>query len=219
MSLDAVESARVHLALNEESCLWSAMSRKTAPRWWCACTTREAEYGPGERHCASGVRQHSGLHASKVSVVDQAGNLLTDALAQARRFLPQPVNAIRSSKHPGQNPRQRGERAGFAGWYGNYRVSVMPDLDLSTIDETQDTTATRRKSTAKRACWTATLPGGDGRARFAQQPPAGCGESMTNGTEENRSPEALSKHSETSAITLTTAASSIFSIPDLRETP
>ncbi|GHM17325.1 hypothetical protein ECZU43_13830 [Escherichia coli] len=38
MSLDAVESARVHLALNEAR-LWSAMSRKTAPRWWCACIT------------------------------------------------------------------------------------------------------------------------------------------------------------------------------------
>ncbi len=42
---------------------------------------------------------------------------------------------------------------------------------------------------------------------------------MTNGTEENRSPEALSKHTKASAITLTTAASSIFSIPACGETP
>ncbi len=145
MSLDAVESARVHLALNEEARLWSAMSRKTAPRWWCVCLRREAEYGPGERHCASGFRHIPGLHASKVSVVDQAGNLLTTASARARRSLPLPVNAIRSQRHSGQNPRQRGERAGFAGRSGNYRVSVMPDLDLSTIDEIRNTTATRRK--------------------------------------------------------------------------
>ena len=38
-------------------------------------------------------------------------------------------------------------------------------------------------------------PGGDGCASSQQRPPVAA-DQMTNGTEENRSPEALSKHSE-----------------------
>lgn len=60
MSLDAVESARVHLALNEESSFVVSDEPQNS-----ASVVVRLHYGAklnmdGERHCASGFRQHSG---------------------------------------------------------------------------------------------------------------------------------------------------------------
>ena len=62
----------MHLALNEESSFVVSDEPQNS-----ASVVVRLHYGAklnmdGERHCASGFRQHSGLHASKVSVVDQA---------------------------------------------------------------------------------------------------------------------------------------------------
>ncbi|MCV5433499.1 flagellar M-ring protein FliF, partial [Escherichia coli] len=79
MSLDAVESARVHLALNEESSFVVSDEPQNS-----ASVVVRLHYGAKLNmdqvnaivHLVSG--SIPGLHASKVSVVDQAGNLLTD---------------------------------------------------------------------------------------------------------------------------------------------
>ncbi|GHL76023.1 hypothetical protein ECZU34_37710 [Escherichia coli] len=179
MSLDAVESARVHLALNEESSFVVSDEPQNS-----ASVVVRLHYGAklnmdqvnAIMHLVSG--SIPGLQASKVSVVDQAGNLLTDGIGAGEA-----VSAATRKRDQILKDIQDKTRASVANVLdslvgtGNYRVSVMPDLDLSTIDETGNTTATRRKSTAKRACWTATPIRWRWRARFTQQPSASCGES------------------------------------------
>ncbi|MCV4566046.1 flagellar M-ring protein FliF, partial [Escherichia coli] len=80
---------------------------------------------------------------------------------------------------------------------GNYRVSVMPDLDLSTIDETQehygDAPKINREESVLDSDTNQVAMGVPG--SLSNRPPIAANQ-MTNGTEENRSPEALSKHSE-----------------------
>ncbi|EKG2167892.1 hypothetical protein O2Q38_003381 [Escherichia coli] len=80
---------------------------------------------------------------------------------------------------------------------GNYRVSVMPDLDLSTIDETQehygDAPKINREESVLDSDTNQVAMGVPG--SLSNRPPVAANQ-MTNGTEENRSPEALSKHSE-----------------------
>ncbi|GHL79156.1 hypothetical protein ECZU36_04400 [Escherichia coli] len=151
------ESARVHLALNESSFVVSDEPQNSAS------VVVRLHYGAklnmdqvnAIMHLVSG--SIPGLQASKVSVVDQAGNLLTDGIGAGEA-----VSAATRKRDQILKDIQDKTRASVANVLdslvgtGNYRVSVMPDLDLSTIDETGNTTATRRKSTAKRACWTAT---------------------------------------------------------------
>ena len=177
MSLDAVESARVHLALNEES----SFVVSDVPQNSASVVVR-LHYGAKLNmdqvnaivHLVSG--SIPGLHASKVSVVDQAGNLLTDGIGAGEA-----VSAATRKRDQILKDIQDKTRASVANVLdslvgtGNYRVSVMPDLDLSTIDETQEhygENQPRRERAGQRH-----QSGGDGRARFAQQPSAGCGES------------------------------------------
>ncbi|MGE9627721.1 flagellar basal-body MS-ring/collar protein FliF, partial [Escherichia coli] len=74
-----------------------------------------------------------------VSVVDQAGNLLTDGIGAGEA-----VSAATRKRDQILKDIQDKTRASVANVLdslvgtGNYRVSVMPDLDLSTIDETQE---------------------------------------------------------------------------------
>ncbi|HAI7856758.1 flagellar M-ring protein FliF [Escherichia coli] len=158
MSLDAVESARVHLVSG------------SIP----------------------------GLHASKVSVVDQAGNLLTDGIGAGEA-----VSAATRKRDQILKDIQDKTRASVANVLdslvgtGNYRVSVMPDLDLSTIDETQehygDAPKINREESVLDSDTNQVAMGVPG--SLSNRPPVAANQ-MTNGTEENRSPEALSKHSE-----------------------
>ncbi|POT58671.1 flagellar M-ring protein FliF [Citrobacter amalonaticus] len=140
MTLDAVESARVHLALNEESSFVVSDEPQNS-----ASVVVRLHYGAklgmdqvnAIVHLVSG--SVPGLNASKVSVVDQAGNLLTDgigageAVAAATRKHDQILQDIQDKT-----------RASVANVLdslvgtGNYRISVMPELDLSNIDETQE---------------------------------------------------------------------------------
>lgn len=73
----------------------------------------------------------------------------------------------------------------------------MPDLDLSTIDETQehygDAPKINREESVLDSDTNQVAMGVPG--SLSNRPPVAANQ-MTNGTEENRSPEALSKHSE-----------------------
>ncbi|EMQ1840538.1 flagellar M-ring protein FliF [Escherichia coli] len=139
-----------------------------------------------------------GLHASKVSVVDQAGNLLTDgigageAVSAATRKRDQILKDIQDKTHASV----ANVLDSLVG-SGNYRVSVMPDLDLSTIDETQehygDAPKINREESVLDSDTNQVAMGVPG--SLSNRPPVAANQ-MTNGTEENRSPEALSKHSE-----------------------
>ena len=140
MSLDAVESARVHLALNEESSFVVSDEPQNS-----ASVVVRLHYGAKLNmdqvnaivHLVSG--SIPGLQASKVSVVDQAGNLLTDGIGAGEA-----VSAATRKRDQILKDIQDKTRASVANVLdslvgtGNYRVSVMPDLDLSTIDETQE---------------------------------------------------------------------------------
>lgn len=157
MSLDAVESARVHLALNEESSFVVSDEPQNS-----ASVVVRLHYGAKLNmdqvnaivHLVSG--SIPGLHASKVSVVDQAGNLLTDgigageAVSAATRKRDQILKDIQDKTH----------------------ASVANVLDSDTNQVAMG------------------VPGS-----LSNRPPVAANQ-MTNGTEENRSPEALSKHSE-----------------------
>ena len=178
MSLDAVESARVHLALNEESSFVVSDEPQNS-----ASVVVRLHYGAKLNmdqvnaivHLVSG--SIPGLHASKVSVVDQAGNLLTDIQDKTHASVANVLDSLVGS--------------------GNYRVSVMPDLDLSTIDETQehygDAPKINREESVLDSDTNQVAMGVPG--SLSNRPPVAANQ-MTNGTEENRSPEALSKHSE-----------------------
>ncbi|EPB0182128.1 TPA: flagellar M-ring protein FliF [Escherichia coli] len=199
MSLDAVESARVHLALNEESSFVVSDEPQNS-----ASVVVRLHYGAKLNmdqvnaivHLVSG--SIPGLHASKVSVVDQAGNLLTDgigageAVSAATRKRDQILKDIQDKTHASV----ANVLDSLVG-SGNYRVSVMPDLDLSTIDETQehygDAPKINREESVLDSDTNQVAMGVPG--SLSNRPPVAANQ-MTNGTEENRSPEALSKHSE-----------------------
>ena len=140
MTLDAVESARVHLALNEESSFVVSDEPKNS-----ASVIVRLHYGSkldidqvnAIVHLVSGSVPN--LNASTVSVVDQAGNLLSDGIGAGEA-----VSAATRKRDQILKDLQDKTRASMANVLdslvgtGNYRVSVMPDLDLSNIDETQE---------------------------------------------------------------------------------
>lgn len=140
MTLDAVESARVHLALNEESSFVVSDEPQNS-----ASVVVRLHYGSkldldqvnAIVHLVSG--SVPGLKASQVSVVDQAGNLLSDGIGAGEA-----VSAATRKRDQILKDIQDKTRASLANVLdslvgtGNYRVSVMPDLDLSNIDETQE---------------------------------------------------------------------------------
>lgn len=202
MSLDAVESARVHLALNEES----SFVVSDVPQNSASVVVR-LHYGAKLNmdqvnaivHLVSG--SIPGLQASKVSVVDQAGNLLTDGIGAGEA-----VSAATRKRDQILKDIQDKTRASVANVLdslvgsGNYRVSVMPDLDLSTIDETQehygDAPKINREESVLDSDTNQVAMGVPG--SLSNRPPVAPNQ-ITNGAtpaDENRSPEALSKHSE-----------------------
>lgn len=140
MTLDSVESARVHLALNEESSFVVSNEPQNS-----ASVVVRLHYGATLNmdqvnaivHLVSG--SIPGLKASMVSVVDQIGNLLTDGIASGEA-----VSAATRKHDQILQDIQDKTRQSVANVLdslvgkGNYRVSVMPDLDLSNIDETQE---------------------------------------------------------------------------------
>lgn len=204
MTLDAVESARVHLALNEESSFVVSDEPQNS-----ASVIVRLHYGSkldmdqvnAIVHLVSGSVPN--LHASKVSVVDQAGNLLSDGIGAGEA-----VSAATRKRDQILKDIQDKTRASIANVLdslvgpGNYRVSVMPDLDLSNIDETQehygDTPKVNREETVLDSDTNQIAMGIPG--SLSNRPPLAANQ-VGNGaapaaSEESRQPAALSKHSE-----------------------
>ncbi|WP_421355961.1 flagellar basal-body MS-ring/collar protein FliF [Pseudocitrobacter faecalis] len=204
MSLDAVESARVHLALNEESSFVVSDEPQNS-----ASVVVRLHYGAKLNmdqvnaivHLVSG--SIPGLQANKVSVVDQAGNLLTDGIGAGEA-----VSAATRKRDQILKDIQDKTRASVANVLdslvgtGNYRISVMPDLDLSNIDETQehygDAPKINREENVLDSDSSQLAMGIPG--SLSNRPPvATAPNQVTSGATpagENRSPEASTRHSE-----------------------
>ena len=204
MTLDAVESARVHLALNEESSFVVSDEPQNS-----ASVVVRLHYGSkldldqvnAIVHLVSGSVPD--LKAAQVSVVDQAGNLLSDGIGAGEA-----VSAATRKRDQILKDIQDKTRASLANVLdslvgtGNYRVSVMPDLDLSNIDETQehygDTPKVNREETVLDSDTNQIAMGIPG--SLSNRPPLAANQvaNGTNGTapEESHQPAALSKHSE-----------------------
>ena len=204
MTLDAVESARVHLALNEESSFVVSDEPQNS-----ASVVVRLHYGSkldldqvnAIVHLVSGSVPD--LKAAQVSVVDQTGNLLSDGIGAGEA-----VSAATRKRDQILKDIQDKTRASLANVLdslvgtGNYRVSVMPDLDLSNIDETQehygDTPKVNREETVLDSDTNQIAMGIPG--SLSNRPPLAANQvaNGTNGTapEESHQPAALSKHSE-----------------------
>ncbi|MCT4704599.1 flagellar M-ring protein FliF [Enterobacteriaceae bacterium H16N7] len=203
MSLDAVEDARVHLALNEESSFVISSQPQNS-----ASVVLRLHYGSqlsaGQVdaiiHLVSG--SVPGLKASRVSVVDQAGNLLSEGVGEETR-----ASATTKKNNELLKNIQDKTSASIANVLtslvgrDNFRISVMPELDLSTIDETKESLGdapkvnreqnSQDKNTDQIAIG---IPGS-----LSNRPPAADPQQPANGNAQNttsKSPAALSEHSE-----------------------
>jgi flagellar M-ring protein FliF len=140
MALDPVENARVHLGLSESSSF--VMTNKPNSS---ASVMVQLRYGRklDEQQVASIVQLVAGsvpgMTASSVRVVDQAGNLLSDDLLG--------VDGSFAGRRAGSDVVQRirdTTRKNIADLLtplvgaGNFRVSVAPSVDLSSVEETQE---------------------------------------------------------------------------------
>lgn len=140
MSLDAVQSARVHLALNEESSFVVSEQSKNS-----ASVVVRLRYGNTLSldqvnaiiHLVSG--SVPGLLPSQVSVIDQTGALLSDGVSDGEGS-----RAVTRKNDQVLKDIQNKTRASIDNLLtslvgkGNFRVSVMPKIDLSTVEETQE---------------------------------------------------------------------------------
>ncbi len=140
MSLDAVETARVHLALDEES----AFVISDKPQNSASVMVR-LHYGSRLSreqvnaiiHLVSG--SVPGLAPAQVSIVDQAGELLSEGVADG-------THAATSTRKEQDllNGIQDKTRISLANVLttlvgkNNFRISVMPELDLSLVEETRE---------------------------------------------------------------------------------
>jgi len=140
MTLDAVETARVHLALNEESSFVVSAEPQNS-----ASVVLRLHYGstltPEQvnaiLHLVSG--SVPGLKASQVSVVDQAGTLLSEGVGEDSRTgaMTRKNNELLKNIQDKTHASLAHVLTSLVG-KDNFRISVMPELDLSTIDETQE---------------------------------------------------------------------------------
>ncbi|MFH7829016.1 flagellar basal-body MS-ring/collar protein FliF [Kluyvera chengduensis] len=208
MTLDAVESARVHLALNEESSFVVSDEPQNS-----ASVIVRLHYGTkldmdqvnAIIHLISG--SIPGLKASKVSVVDQAGNLLSEGVGAGEA-----VSAATRKHDQILKDIQDKTRVSIANVLdslvgtGNYRISVMPDLDLSDIDETKehygDVPKVNREESVLDSDTNQIALGIPG--SLSNRPPVANNQVTTGNAAANTAanaantsaPEALSKHSE-----------------------
>ncbi|MRT14721.1 flagellar M-ring protein FliF [Enterobacteriaceae bacterium RIT711] len=203
MSLDAVEMARVHLALNEESSFVVSdepqNSASVVVRLHYGSTLSAEQVNAIIHLVSSSV---PGLKASQVSVVDQAGNLLSEGVEDDTRA----TATTRKNNELLKNIQDK-TSASIANVLtslvgkNNFRISVMPELDLSTIDETQEhlgdspkvnrEQSSQDKNTDEMAVG---IPGS-----LSNRPPAPNPQINPNGlpaTDTSKNPAALSEHTE-----------------------
>ncbi len=140
MALDPVEHARVHLGLSESSSFVLTNKPNSS-----ASVVVQLRYGRqlDEQQVASIVQLVAGsvpgMAANSVRVVDQAGNLLSDSIADPDGSL--------AGRRMGDDVMQRirdDTRKNIATLLtslvgaGNFRISVAPTVDLSRVEETQE---------------------------------------------------------------------------------
>ncbi|MGU3415833.1 flagellar basal-body MS-ring/collar protein FliF [Enterobacteriaceae bacterium C34A] len=140
MALDPVENARVHLGLSESSSF--VMTNKPNSS---ASVMVQLRYGRklDEQQVASIVQLVAGsvpgMTANSVRVVDQAGNLLSDELIGAdgsfagKRAGSEVVQRIRE-----ETRKNISDLLTPLVGAGNFRISVAPSVDLSSVEETQE---------------------------------------------------------------------------------
>ena len=140
MALDPVEYARVHLGLSQSSSFVISNRPESS-----ASVMVQLGYGRSldEQQVASIVQLVAGsvpgMTPGSVRVVDQAGNLLSDELSAAagaatgRRAGGEIVQRIRD-----ETRRNISELLLPLVGAGNFRVSVAPRVDLSSVEETQE---------------------------------------------------------------------------------
>ncbi|EMH4164238.1 flagellar M-ring protein FliF [Pluralibacter gergoviae] len=139
MALEPVENARVHLGLSQSSSFVMTNRPNSS-----ASVMVQLRYGRSldEQQVASIVQLVAGsvpgMTADSVRVVDQAGNLLSDALSGAGG-----LGARRAGNEVVQRIREETRKnisdllTPLVG-VGNFRVTVAPSVDLSSIEETQE---------------------------------------------------------------------------------
>lgn len=203
MTLDAVESARVHLALNEDSSFVVSDQPQNS-----ASVMVRLHYGAkldmdqvnAIVHLVSG--SIPGLKPSQVSVVDQAGNLLTEGIGAGEA-----VSAATRKRDQILRDIQDKTRLSVANVLdslvgaGNYRISVMPDIDLSDIDETRERYGNEPRINREESVQDSDtnqiamgIPGS-----LSNRPPIAPNQATNNASApaaNDSQPQALSKHSE-----------------------
>lgn len=140
MSLDSVDNARVHLALNEDSSFVISEQPKNS-----ASVVVHLHYGNTLSldqvnaiiHLVSG--SVPGLLPAQVTVVDQSGNLLSDGVSdgEGSRALTRKNDQVLKDVQSKTKASIDNLLTSLVG-AGNFRVSVMPQIDLSKIEETQE---------------------------------------------------------------------------------
>lgn len=197
MSLDAVEDARVHLALNEESSFVISDKPQNSASVMLRLhygSTLKAEQVDAIIHLVSG--SVPGMKAAQISVIDQAGNLLSADIGEEARVstTTKKNNELLKNIQDKTSDSIANVLTSLVG-RDNFRISVMPELDLSIIDETQERLGDAPKvnreqsSTNKNTDQLAIgIPGS-----LSNRPPAPV-ETAQNDTETH--PAALSEHSE-----------------------
>lgn len=140
MTMNPVQSARVHLALNEDSSFVVNNQPENS-----ASVVLQLHYGmslsPDQVNAIVHLVSSSvpGLKPTNVSVVDQMGNLLSQDIADDAQTT---VNTRKRDRLVREI--QDKTRASIDNMLtslvgkGNFRVSVMPELDLSKVEETQE---------------------------------------------------------------------------------
>jgi flagellar M-ring protein FliF len=136
MTLEAVKSARIHLAINESSSfVLSDQPQNSASVMLSLNPSAQLtdEQVSAIVHLVSG--SVPGLQPTQVSVVDQTGHLLSDNLVseatgtRSTALLNTMQDQISKSISNVLSPLVGAK---------NYRVSVMPELDMSAVEETRE---------------------------------------------------------------------------------
>lgn len=199
MSLDAVETARVHLALNEESSFVISDTPKNS-----ASVMVRLHYGSRLSreqvnaiiHLVSG--SVPGLMPAQVSIVDQAGNLLSEGIADSAN--PAAGSRKESELLSGIQDKTRASLANVLTTLvgkNNFRISVMPELDLSLVEETRerfgDTPKVNREQSSEDKSSDRLAIGIPG--SLSNRPPEAT-PAQTPDTRAEKTPDTLSAHTE-----------------------
>lgn len=203
MALEPVENARVHLGLSQSSSFVMTNRPNSS-----ASVMVQLRYGRSldEQQVASIVQLVAGsvpgMAADSVRVVDQAGNLLSDALSG-----PGGLGARRAGNEVVQRIREETRKnisdllIPLVG-VGNFRVTVAPSVDLSSIEETQERLGKDpRISDEQRSQENATneiamgIPGSLSNRPVAEPPENAAAGAAPNASARKEEPRALSSRS------------------------